>query len=623
MAQDGVNNSSYANLLTYDPYKKDILPTLLGKNFLPKGVLRTAIVGKPDNLGPFNGFESVVRLYESCVPSLADIHVGKYEQFAPSLAWKIEEHDVKDGSGDKEFHIYLRQDVYWAPIDSSLFSKQFQLSSHFQKAHPVTAHDFKFFYDAVMNPYISEMRAVALRSCFEDIVSFHIENDYKFVVRWKAHQVANETGELETKVVYSAFLNTLALQPLPCFVYQYFANGEKIVANDDHPDTYRNHSVWAQNFATHWASNYIVSCGPYYFAGMDDEKITLLRNPAFYDSIAALIEKRYIYLKDSSDALFQDFKSGQIDIVYLPPNHADNLVGFMQSPAYREQVKKGSAICEIVCMDRNFSYIGWNCQSLLFGSRQVRRAMNMLVDRTRLIEQCCSGYGVEVTGPFSLGSPSYNQSIQGWSYSKEEAVFLLEEEGWIDSNGDGIREKEVNGVLVPFSFRLSYYVKSVVARMIAEYFSTVCKEIGIDCQLVGLDMADYSRACDEKNFDALLGGWCLGPPPEDPRFLWHSDGALVNGSANFVGFQNVEADRIIDRLQYEYDGDKRLELYHRFHEIIHEEAPYAFLWSRSSPLLYRSYVKNLFVPADLQEYFPGVKDTSVYFNSLWIDREDA
>lgn len=619
-AQEDLSNPSYDNLLTNDPYREIILPQILGENFTPKGVLRTAHVGKPDNLSPFNGFEYVVRLYEACVPGLAEMHVGKYENFAPGLAVKIEEHDVQDGSGDKEFHIYLRQDVHWVPINSSLFPKQLQLSSHFQKSHPVTAHDFKFYYDAVMNPYLSEMRAVSLRSCFEDIVSFRIENDYKFIVRWRAHKIYNEEGQQESKVLYSAYLNTLALQPLPCFVYKYFANGEKIVVDDADPDTYRKHSIWAQNFSSHWASNYIVSCGAFYFAGMDDEKITLQRNPDFYDPKVALIEKRCIYLKDSSDSLFQDFKSGKLDIAYLPPSHVDNLAGFLQSQAYREQEKQGSPICEIVSMDRSFSYIGWNCNSLLFGSRQVRRAMNMLVDRNRMLEQCCGGYGVAVTGPFALCSPSYNKEVRGWHYSKEEAVFLLEEEGWIDSNGDGIREKEVNGVIIPFRFRLSYYVKSVTARTIAEYLATVCKEVGIDCQLVGLDMADYARAFDEKNFDAFLGGWCLGTPPEDLRSLWHSEGALEKGSANFIGFQNTEADKIIEQLKYEYNGDKRLALYHRFHEIVHEEAPYAFLWSRTSPLLYRGYVKNLFVPSALKEALPGAMDSSVYFNSVWIDQ---
>lgn len=57
----------------------------------------------------------------------------------------------------------------------------------------------KFYYDVVMNPYVAEMRAVAMRSYFEDMVSVRVENDLKLIVRWRAHTVRNEQGEEEKK----------------------------------------------------------------------------------------------------------------------------------------------------------------------------------------------------------------------------------------------------------------------------------------------------------------------------------------------------------------------------------------------------------------------------------------
>ncbi|WP_348663686.1 ABC transporter substrate-binding protein [Chlamydia vaughanii] len=612
----------YPNLLSPDPYREKTLAELIGENFVPKGILRTAHVGKPDNLSPFNGYDYVRKMYDLCVPCLANSHVGKYEEFSPGLALKIEEHNLSDGSGDKEFHVYLRPNVFWVPIDPTRFPKQMQLAEEFMRPHAVTAYDFKFHYDAVMNPYMAEMRAVALRSYFEDIVSITVENDLKFIVRWKAHSIVNEEGKEEKKVLYSAFFNTLGLEPLPCFVYQYFANGEKIIKDDSDPDIYRKDSVWAQNFSSHWANNYLVSCGAFYYSGMDGEKIIFTRNPNHYDPIEALTEKRYIYIKDNSDALFQDFKAGKLDIAYLPPNHIDNLSSFMKSPAYRNQVSKGEAIREVVYPDRSYAYIGWNCYSLFFENRQVRRAMNMIIDRDRIIEECLDGRANVISGPFSPYSPSYNQKIEGWHYSPEEAARLLEEEGWIDIDGDGIREKVIDGVVIPFRFRLCYYVKSITGRTIAEYVATVCKEIGVECSLLGLDTADLSQAFEEKNFDALLTGWCLGSPPEDPRALWHSEGAMEKGSANVVGFHNSEADKLIDQLSYEYDSSKRLNLYHRFHEVIHEESPYAFLFSRNYSLLYKDYVKNVFVPKQRTDLIPDAQDEMVNLQLVWLDRRE-
>nr|WP_238318210.1 ABC transporter substrate-binding protein [Chlamydia ibidis] len=613
----------YPNLLSTDPYIKNTLPRLLGEGFVPKGILRTAHVGKPDNLSPFNGYAHIRRLYDLCVPGLAEPHTGKYEDFSPGLALRIEERTVNDGSGDKEFHVYLRPDVYWVGIDPTLFPKHVELSEEFLCPHLVTAHDFKFFYDAVMNPYIAEMRAVALRSCFEDIVSFTVENDLKFVVRWRAHTVVNSSGQEEKKVLYAAFMNTLDLQPLPRFVYQYFPNGEKIIKDDSDPDVYRTDSVWAQNFSSHWAMNYLVSCGPFYFAGMDNEKIIFVRNPDYYDPHAALVERHCIYIKDSVDSLFQDFKAGKIDIAQLPASHVDNLAGFMKSSAYKKMASRGEAICELIAPDRSYAYIGWNCHSVFFENRDVRRAMNMIIDRERIIEQCLNGRACTISGPFSPHSPSYNREIEGWHYSPEEAAQILDEAGWIDRDGDGIREKIIDGTVIPFRFRLCYYVKSIVSRTICEYIATVCREVGVECNLLGLDTADLSQAFEEKSFDAMLTGWCLGSPPEDPRALWHSDGAKEKGSANLVGFHNDHADRIIEELSYEYDTKKRLELYHRFHELIHEEAPYAFLFSRNYSLVYRDYIKNIFVPRERTDLIPGAQDETVNYARIWLDKKEA
>jgi peptide/nickel transport system substrate-binding protein len=52
----------------------------------------------------------------------------------------------------------------------------------------------------------------------------------------------------------------------------------------------------------------------------------------------------------------------------------------------------------------------------------------------------------------------------------------------------------------------------------------------------------------------------------------------VNGS-NSVGFENEEADQLMDEARTVFDRDKRVAMYHRFHEILHEEQPYTFMFS--------------------------------------------
>ncbi|MEG0554178.1 MAG: ABC transporter substrate-binding protein [Victivallaceae bacterium] len=612
----------YPNILSEDPYLENTLPNLLSNDLQPSGTLRLACVGRPDNLNPFNGFHRVVAFYDQCVPGLAALHVGKFEEFAPELALKIEEHSTNDGSGEKEFRIFLRKDIYWQPLNPDFFPKSFVLDDVFQKPHPLTAHDFKFFYDVVMNPYISEMQAVSLRSDFEDIVDFSVIDDHAFIVRWKSHVTINDEGEEENKVQYGAFKKTLYIRPLPRFVYQYFSDGNKIVEDDRDPLTYQNNSLWAQNFTTHWAGNYIISVGPYIFNGFDDHCISFIRNPNHYQPLKCLVEKVTVMLKDSCDAIFNDFKTGKLDLCFLTPNHREGFKEFMRSAAYRTQVEQGAAVKEIVSADNGYCYIGWNLQTVFFESTKVRQALNMLIDKDRIIEQIFNGYAYAITGPFSLFSPSYNSDIEDWCFSPEEAERLLEDEGWIDTDGDGIREKEIEGVRVPFKFNLCYFVQSGSSKALVEQISMSLRSAGIDCRILGLSMADLSKKFEDKSFDALSMGWCMGPPPEDPRALWHSEGAYLKGSANMVGFSCPEVDALIDRLTYEYDRTKRKQIYYRLHEKIHEESPYTFLCSRKTTIVYRDYVKNIFVPKIRKDLIPGAEDQEINYTILWIDRRE-
>jgi peptide/nickel transport system substrate-binding protein len=150
--------------------------------------------------------------------------------------------------------------------------------------------------------------------------------------------------------------------------------------------------------------------------------------------------------------------------------------------------------------------------------------------------------------------------------------------------------------------------------------STALKEIGVKCTLNGVDMADISNIFDDKNFDAYYLAWVLGDPPEDLRQIWHSSGAKEKGSLNSIGFANKEVDQIISQLDYEYNREKRIELYHRFARIFHEEAPYTLLYTPKVSLLSRQYLQNVFLPVDRQDLIPGAITAEPEPSIFWIKK---
>jgi len=613
-----VTSSQYPNLLEEDLYFSYTLPKQLGDQFKPTGIVKQAIIGRPENLHPFNGFRDVSSMIQMCSVQVADLQFGVYETMAPDMALKLEMRPCQEDSEAQEYWVHLREDVYWQPLKKAHFPNSIELAPHFLKKHKVTAYDFKFFYDAIMNPYVHEAKAASLRTYFDDIEEFRVIDAQTFVVRWKKHRTEDEEGHAVDKIKYTSLSLTGALQPLARFVYQYFADGQKIIEEDQALDTYRTNSIWAQNFAHHWAKNVIVSCGPYLFDGMSDEAISFKRNPEHYNPYAVLTEGTKYTFKESVDAVWQDFKTGKIDLCTLAPNQMMEYETFLTSDDYKTQIARNQEIQAIDYVDLSYYYIGWNQAKPFFVSEKVRKAMTLAIDRKRIIEQNLNQMAVPISGPFFRYSSAYDIAVAPYPYNPEEARRLLDEEGWIDLDGDGVRDKIIDGKTVPFRFKLYYFVKSLPSRVIAEYIMTALRDIGVHCELYGLDITDLSRQFEDKNFDAICMGWKLGTPPEDPCQLWYSSGAKEKGSSNAIGFANPEIDALIEYLNYEYDPEKREEYYHQFHRIIHELAPYTFLYTPKVRLLYRDHLQNIFVPREKQELIPGADIPEPNTQVIWF-----
>ncbi len=604
------------NLLTPDPFYTTTLPNLLGSHFKPHGIRKEASIGKPQNLHPFSNWSQVASWNSLCTLALVGQEVGHYETFTPEMALSMELRHTTDGL--PEYWLLLRHDVFWQPLNPNHFSADVELAPFFLRKHQVTAHDFKFYYDAIMNPHVEEESAVALRNYFNDIEEMRVIDDFTLVVRWKTKKIKEENGKESRKMKYLSKSFTGSLRPLARFVYQYFSDGSKIVADDSDPNIYQTNPIWAQNFSHHWASHVIVSCGPWLFDGMTDREIRFKRNADYYEPYAALVDTYEIKFRDSPDAIWEDFKSGSLDLLDIPPNLLSEFDQFLQSAPYQKQSQQGLGVKRLDYLARSYAYIGWNETHPLFNSRTVRQALTMAIDRERIIRQNLNGMGFQTTGTFFPLSPSYDSNLKPYPFDLDQARQLLQKEGWYDSNGDGIIDKLIDGKQVPFRFTLTYYVKNPTTKAICDYIATNLKEIGIDCNPNGVDMADLSATFEDKNFDALFLGWALGTPPEDPKQIWYSAGAKEKGSSNAIGFANAEVDHLIEQLEYEDDINKRIELYHRFDALIDEEAPYVFLYTPKTALIYRDYLQNVFIPADRKDLIPGANVGEPVPSIFWI-----
>lgn len=607
---------SLDNLLKNDPFYETTLPEILGPEFQPSGIFQQASVARPTSLHPFSNWADVNAWNSLCAVSVARSKFGIYETLSPNMALRLEERINKDGK--PEYWIFLRNNVYWHPLSESMFQHTVALAPHFFEKHQVTAEDFKFYYDVIMNPFVQEAGALALRNYFSDIQEIEVIDPLTFVVRWNTHEIDGQQ-----KTYYRAKSLTGALRPLASFVYKYFPDGSKILDDDSERDSYRTSSLWAQNFTDHWAKNIIVSCGPWVFEQMSDRSIHFKRNADYFEPLGALTDGIEVTFKESPNNVWQEFKNNKLDSHTLQPDQQLEFENFLQSDQYRLQKEQGNAIKRLDFVGRSYAFIGWNQIKPYFKSAKVRQALTMAIDRNRIIKQNLNNMAIPINGTFYRYSSAYDASIEPWPFDPQKARNLLAEEGWYDSDGDGIIDKEINGERVPFRFTLTYFVKNPTTKAICEYVATALKEVGIDVRLMGVELADLSAAFEEKSFDALFLAWGLSSPPEDPKQLWSSAGAKERGSSNAVGFANAEADKIIEELEFETDRQKRIALYHRFDRILHDEQPYTFLYTPKQIFLYREYLKNVFIPADNQELVPGADMTEPQEQIFYLDRSEV
>jgi peptide/nickel transport system substrate-binding protein len=320
------------------------------------------------------------------------------------------------------------------------------------------------------------------------------------------------------------------------------------------------------DFNTHPAGRSPVGSGPYRFVRWETGKeITLEKNKDYWGENPFLDRIVFKIITDETVAL-QVLKRGEMDLMALTP---------VQWVKQTEGRKFSRTFDKHKYYLPGYSFIGWNGRRPVLSDPKVRRAMTMLLDRDSILKNLRYGFGRVVSGNFFYESPDYDRTIEPWPYDPAKAAALLDEAGWVDSDGDGIRDKDG----VPFRFEFTMTSGS----QFADQMSTILKEeltkVGIEMSIRPLEWALFTKMLDDRNFDAVIMGWSL-PVEADPYQVWHS--SQTEKGSNFIGFSNREADLIIEEARVTFEKEKRVQLYRRFHQIMHEEQPYTFLFVNES-----------------------------------------
>ena len=231
----------------------------------------------------------------------------------------------------------------------------------------------------------------------------------------------------------------------------------------------------------------------------------------------------------------------------------------------------------------SFSYIGLNMkpdgikQKPFFVDQKVRRAMAHLAPIDEIIEVMMHGKGSRQASLISPLKSTYNDTLKLIPLDIEKAKELLAEAGWVDTDEDNIRDKMINGVKIPFSFKLSY-MSSPISKEIVLMIKESLYKAGVVAEPTPMDFTLFYKNAMDHNFDGMMGGWGGSASYSNPMQLWHTSSWVTKGS-NFCGFGDAESDALIEEANLTLDKEKHNNALLRLQAKVYEDQPYVFLYA--------------------------------------------
>ncbi len=290
-------------------------------------------------------------------------------------------------------------------------------------------------------------------------------------------------------------------------------------------------------------------------------EIELERYEGYHGERPYLDEMAFTFF-ESHEELLRAFQRQQVDgMSFVPPS----------SVTETEQVRQ--ARIHRVKLPQYFAVFFNQARNPALADKSVRTALDLATDRDTLIQEALHGEGVRADAPIPAGFLGYTQNPRRAEFNIDKATQNLDEAGWKDANGDGIREKgEVKLSFTLVTTDWPEYVKT--AELMAKMWREVGADVRIESKTVGTVQTEAIRP---RNYDALLYGEVLGADP-DPYPFWHSTQTHDPG-LNLALYKDRDADKLLEEARKTTDIVKRSETYQRFQERLVENAPAIFLYS--------------------------------------------
>lgn len=419
----------------------------------------------------------------------------------------------------------------------------------FSDGQPMTADDVVFSFDWIMNPKVEAPRA---RAYYQKIRRVRKVNDHEVVFEFK-------------EPYFESFDLASSLDIMPKHFYEKYG-----------PEKFNS------------SPGLLMGTGPYMLRDpatwTPGVKLELLRNERYWGDPATF--DRIVYLEVEGDnAEMVMFKNGEVDRFSCQP---DQYVELLKDRALVGR----SQHFEFSAPDSGYTFIAWNQQKggkpTIFADKLVRQAMTLLTDRERMIKELFLGYASVASGPFTPLAKQPSPNVKAWPYDVNKAKSLLKQAGFEDRNGDGLLER-ADGT--PLKLKLTYNSKNQLSQRIALFLKDGYARVGVALEPDPTDWPIMLKKMDSRDFDAITLGWS-GGIETDIFQMFHSS-QIKDAGDNFMSYNNPELDKYMEQARSTIDEATRMPLWHKCHEILHEDQPYTFLIDRKGLVFLDKRIVNV------------------------------
>jgi peptide/nickel transport system substrate-binding protein len=303
-----------------------------------------------------------------------------------------------------------------------------------------------------------------------------------------------------------------------------------------------------------------VGTGMFKISEVSGDYVILEANPDYYGEQPLLSKIEFKFYPDYQ-SIFTAYQQGEVEGI------SEVL------PADLPKVREEEYLNLYTARLSGYTLVFLNLDLPIFEEKEVRQALLWGIDRQRIIDQILDGQGIVADSPIMPDSWAYNHDVLQYYYDPVKAATLLTEAGWVDSDNDGVREKE--GVRLEFTLLTN---KDPLRRQIIEEITRQLWEVGVRVVPVVEDSSwVVNEALRPRNFDALLFSWGNLPSDPDPYLMWHSTQIGGEGQ-NYAGLNNVDVDQLLEQARQNTDQSERARLYGDFQDLFADEVPSLLLY---------------------------------------------